>query len=38
MDFPSEVFPTPGGPYRQIIGDFMSPLSFNTEDVPGYDL
>jgi ATP-dependent Lon protease len=30
MDFPSDVLPTPGGPYKQIIGDFMSSFSFST--------
>ena len=29
-DFPSDVLPTPGGPYKQIIGDFISPLNFKT--------
>ena len=31
IDLPSEVFPTPGGPYKQIIGDFMFFLSFKTD-------
>ena len=30
IDFPSEVLPTPGGPYKQIIGDFMSPFNLST--------
>ena len=30
MLFPHEVLPTPGGPYRQIMGDLRSPLSFKT--------
>ena len=29
-DFPSDVFPTPGGPYKHKIGDFIFPLSFKT--------
>ena len=31
IDFPNEVLPTPGGPYKHKIGDFISPLSFNTD-------
>ena len=30
IDFPNEVFPTPGGPNRQRIGDFISFLSLRT--------
>jgi DhnA family fructose-bisphosphate aldolase class Ia len=30
MDFPREVLPTPGGPYKQRIGPFKSFFSFNT--------
>ena len=30
IDLPNEVFPTPGGPYKQSIGDFISLLSFRT--------
>ena len=30
IDLPKEVFPTPGGPCKHKIGDFISFLSFNT--------
>ena len=30
IERPKDVFPTPGGPYRHTIGDFMSPFSFST--------
>ena len=30
IDFPKEVFPTPGGPYKHKIGDFISFRSFKT--------
>ena len=30
IDRPIEVFPTPGGPVKQIIGDFMSFRNFKT--------
>ena len=29
-DFPIEVLPTPGGPYKHKIGDFISFLNFKT--------
>ncbi len=29
-DLPNEVLPTPGGPTKQMMGDFMSPFSFST--------
>ena len=28
--FPNDVFPTPGGPYKQMMGDFKSPFNFKT--------
>ena len=30
IDFPREVFPTPGGPTKHSIGDFMSPFNLST--------
>ena len=30
IERPNDVFPTPGGPYRHTIGDFISSFSFNT--------
>ena len=30
IDFPNEVLPTPGGPFKHKIGDFMSFLNFKT--------
>ena len=30
IDLPNDVFPTPGGPYKHKIGDFISPLNFKT--------
>ncbi|OQC48611.1 MAG: hypothetical protein BWX58_01114 [Deltaproteobacteria bacterium ADurb.Bin026] len=30
IDFPSEVFPTPGGPTKQIMGPLISPFNFMT--------
>ena len=30
IDLPSEVLPTPGGPYKHNIGDFMSFLNLRT--------
>ena len=30
IDFPNEVLPIPGGPYRQRIGDFIFPFNLST--------
>jgi len=30
LELPKEVLPTPGGPTKQRIGDFISPFNFNT--------